>query len=408
MGRGRNRKPRNFATFRLCPRPGAADASDRVFVRVDDNPYSVPGFADDGGPSSSATVGGRDDPSSSPSAAYGGGALPEHVRREIMELGLPDDGYDYLAHLRELRPSLSSTGGGGSSAVFLPSRRRPARPGLPVDVKAYDLSRVTIASGEVAQTATAARRVEEAIDLDVAKLLEGSDLPAVESGDEDLEEDFVVLANQPEEEHRLEEEEKNVDVDDDAGKDELEGGRGKERAQPLPRGQFDSLSLQEYADDEDGCHARDFDHELSQDVVDELKLPQSENFDADKKLRAAQHISSRTLESSTKKQIGASSNAIFKCDGHAERYELGEEEHVVLVEESSDRSAVGYGATAVSRSYLDLHSGKTTIPDDGKKKFLPGETSLKKAIIKKEMEKLPTEYLPQRKTLSGETLKQGP
>jgi protein LTV1 len=136
MGRGRNRKPRNFATFRLCPRPGAADASDRVFVRVDDNPYSVPGFADDnGGPSSSTAVGGDDEPSSS-SADDG---LPEHVRREILELGLPDDGYDYLAHLRELRPSLSSTGGGGSSAVFLPSRR-PARSGLPVDVKVCPLS----------------------------------------------------------------------------------------------------------------------------------------------------------------------------------------------------------------------------------------------------------------------------
>ena len=139
MGRGRNRKPRNFATFRLCPRPGAADASDRVFVRVDDNPYSVPGFADDEGLSSStaATVGGdggEPAPSSSTSTDDGGFPLPEHVRREILELGLPNDGYDYLAHLRELRPSLSSTGGGGSSAVFLPSRR-PARSGLPVDVK---------------------------------------------------------------------------------------------------------------------------------------------------------------------------------------------------------------------------------------------------------------------------------
>jgi protein LTV1 len=122
MGRGRNRKPRNSATFLLCPRPGAADASDRVFVRVDGNPYTVPGFADDdshghgAGPSSPA-----------------GGSLPDHARREILELGLPDDGYDYLAHLRELRPSLSCTGG-GSSAVFLPSRH-PARSGPPPDVK---------------------------------------------------------------------------------------------------------------------------------------------------------------------------------------------------------------------------------------------------------------------------------
>ncbi|PUZ73092.1 hypothetical protein GQ55_2G446900 [Panicum hallii var. hallii] len=308
MGRGRNRKPRNFATFRLCPRPGAADASDRVFVRVDDNPYSVPGFTDDGGgPSSSTAVGGDDEPSSS-SADDGGGALPEHVRHEILELGLPDDGYDYLAHLRELRPSLSSTGGGGSSAVFLPSRRRPTRSGPPVDVKAYDLSRAPLGSGEVA---VAMRRVEEAIDLDVAKLLDGSDLPAVESGDEDLEEDFVILANQSDEEQQIEDEENNI-------------GGGKEKAQQQHREQFDSLALEESGGGED---------------------------------------------------------------------------------------AVKYCATTVSRSYLSIHPGKILVPENAKKKlpkFSTGETSMKKAIIKKGIENLPAEHLPQRKTWSDETLNQGP
>ncbi|KAG2638578.1 uncharacterized protein LOC120661942 [Panicum virgatum] len=309
MGRGRNRKPRNFATFRLCPRPGAADASDRVFVRVDDNPYSVPGFTDDGGgPSSSSAVGGDDEPSSS-SAEDGGDALPDHVRREILELGLPDDGYDYLAHLRELRPSLSSTGGGGSSAVFLPSRRRrPARSGLPVDVKAYDLSRPPLGSGEVA---VATRRVEEAIDPDVAKLLDGSDLPGVESVDEDLEEDFVILANQSDEEQQIEEEEKNI-------------SGGKEKAQHPHHEQFDSLALEESAGGED---------------------------------------------------------AVKNC------------------------------ATTVSRSYLSIHPGKILVPENAKKKlpkFSTGETSMKKAIIKKGIENLLVEHLPQRKTWSDETLNQGP
>jgi hypothetical protein len=31
--------------------------------------------------------------------------LPESRRREHIELGLPDDGYDYLKHLRSLRPA---------------------------------------------------------------------------------------------------------------------------------------------------------------------------------------------------------------------------------------------------------------------------------------------------------------
>ncbi|CAN6168943.1 unnamed protein product [Urochloa humidicola] len=312
MGRGRNRKPRNFATFRLCPRPGAADASDRVFVRVDDYPYSVPGFADDGdgsGPSSSAAVGADDEPSSN-SADDGGGALPEHVRREILELGLPDDGYDYLPHLRELRPSLSSTGGGGSSAVFLPSRRRPARSGLPVDVKAYDLSRAPVGSGEAA---VATRRVEEAIDLDVAKLLDGSDLPAVESGDEDLEEDFVILADQSDEEQeqQIEEEVKNTD-------------EGKGKAQELHYEQFDSLALEDCAGGKD---------------------------------------------------------AVKCCDA------------------------------AVSGSYLSIHSDKTLVPENAKKKlpkFSTGETSMKKAIIRKGMENIPGEYLPQRKTSNAQTLNRGP
>ena len=92
-------------------------------------------------------------------------------------------------------------------------------------MQAYDFTRTPLASGEVA--VVAARRAEEAIDLDVARLLDGSDSPAVESGVEDLEEDFVILANEPDEEQENEEE--NV-----AG--------GEEKALQLPREQFDSVS----------------------------------------------------------------------------------------------------------------------------------------------------------------------
>ncbi|CAD6216966.1 unnamed protein product [Miscanthus lutarioriparius] len=383
MGRGRNRKPRNFATFRLCPRPGAADASDRVFVRVDENPYSVPGFADDEAPSSSTAVGGDggEPAPSSTSTDDGGAALPEQVRLEILELGLPDDGYDYLAHLRELRPSLSSTGGGGSSAVFLPSRR-PARFGPRVDVKAYDFTRTPLGSGDVA--VVAASRAEEAIDLDVARLLDGSHSPTVESGDEDLEEDFVILANEPDEEQENEEE--NV-----AG--------GEEKALQLPREQFDSLALED-ADSGDDCHVRDAKHELSQEVTSELKSTHSENFDADKKCRAPapQYVAHGILES--KEQIDVSSNAISECAGYAEIYDVSGEEQVILASESSEGSAVMYSTTMVSGSYLDV---KKKIP-----KLSPGETSMKKAIIRKGIEKLPAGYLPQRNTSSDETLKPGP
>ncbi|KQK15041.1 uncharacterized protein LOC100828059 [Brachypodium distachyon] len=216
MGRGRNRKPRNFATFRLCPRPGAADASDRVFVRVDDNPYYIPGFADDddvdnddSSSAAAAAAGLHDEDDDRSPSSPAGGELPEHVRREIVELGLPDDGYNYLSHIREIRPSFSSSGGGGSSAAFLPARRcpRPARFGPPLDVKAYD-ARPDVGVGP--DEVVAVTRVEEAIiDADVAALLEEGDVlpPADPEEDEGFEEDFIIVADQPEEEEEMDLEE---------------------------------------------------------------------------------------------------------------------------------------------------------------------------------------------------------
>ncbi|CAM0906928.1 unnamed protein product [Alopecurus aequalis] len=223
MGKSRSRKPRNSATFRLCPRPGAADASDRVLVRVDGNPYYLPGFAagEDEGYDGAVPSSSSDDYDGDLTRTYSAaGALPDHVRREILDLGLPDDGYNYLAHIREFRPSFSSTGGGGSSAAFIPSRRRPARSGLPLSVKAYDARSVEVGTDNVAAAAVVTTS-QEAIDPDVTKLLEEGDVPqetsedeeSKEGGeleedgvfeeDEELEEDFIIIANQPEEEEQM-------------------------------------------------------------------------------------------------------------------------------------------------------------------------------------------------------------
>jgi protein LTV1 len=62
----------------------------------------------------------------------GQGPLPNHIRKEIIELIFPDDGYNYLTHLREIRVS-----GGGSA--FVPCRK-PRLESIPPDVKAYDAS----------------------------------------------------------------------------------------------------------------------------------------------------------------------------------------------------------------------------------------------------------------------------
>lgn len=58
-----------------------------------------------------------------------GSGLREEVRREILELGLPDDGYNYLTHLREIRNE-----GGGSAYYENPRARFDL---VPLDVKVY-------------------------------------------------------------------------------------------------------------------------------------------------------------------------------------------------------------------------------------------------------------------------------
>jgi len=76
--------------------------SDRVFVRVDNNPLSADSiFADS-----------PDDPDAEFDTEYAedSGILSDEVRKEILELGFPDDGYNYLTHLREIKNS-----GGGSN-----------------------------------------------------------------------------------------------------------------------------------------------------------------------------------------------------------------------------------------------------------------------------------------------------
>lgn len=125
---------KNSATFHLLARDSSDNqpsAADPVFVRVDSNPFSTPqGFSsqdddDLAGAPDSAGFGGDDSASifadapddvdsdeeaARPNPPPPPSGLPEHVRREILELGLPDDGYNYLLHLRDIKNA-----GGGSS-----------------------------------------------------------------------------------------------------------------------------------------------------------------------------------------------------------------------------------------------------------------------------------------------------
>ncbi|PWZ04507.1 hypothetical protein Zm00014a_030189 [Zea mays] len=370
---GGGRKARNFATFRLFPRAGAAHPNDRVFVRVDNNDYTVPGFADED----------SFDPSrSDPSAGDGNigsasGPLPEHVRREILELGLPDDGYNYLSHLRELRPAAAA------ASSFVPSSTGRPEP-LPLDVKAYDASRVRIGLSEgeldegktmckVAAKTAPVRRIEKAVDPDIARLLDESDVSHV--GD-------------------VEEEEFDFDEDEP-----------KPRVRRLLDEQFDLLALEEYGDsDDDDMGVKGGEYELPNEAIDELKLFQNQNVCVDEEYRTPADFVRQKLDSSMADEVDESALVIKKCAEYAERYlnETAEEEVVVLVSESSDESEVWDCETIVSTfSNLDNHPGTIETPGISRARFprvFPGETTTTNDIIKLHgKEKLPVEYLPQRR-----------
>ncbi|KAJ1296966.1 hypothetical protein BS78_01G342000 [Paspalum vaginatum] len=419
-GGGGGRKPRSFATFRLFPRSGAADPNDRVFVRVDNNDYTVPGFADEDSFDTSLC-----DPSADDGNPHSGsGPLPEHVRREILELGLPDDGYNYLSHLRELRPSAAV-----AASSFVPSATARPEP-LPLDVKAYDASRVRVGPREgeidegramckVAAKTAPVRRIEKAVDPDVARLLDESDVSHGGSEDEGLEEDFVIIANRAEgdelvEEDEEEEEEEGNGVFSDAD-EEFDFGENdpKPRVRRLLDEQFDLLALEEYGgSDNDDEGVKGGEYELPSEVIDELKLFHNQNVCVDEEYRTPADFVRRKLDSSTADEVDESAHVIKKCAEYAERY-LNEtvEEEVVLVSESSDESEVWDCETIVSTfSNLDNHPGKIETPGNPKKrlpKVFPGETATTNDIIKLHgKEKLPVEYLPQRKR-GGEKEKKG-
>ncbi|KAJ4960935.1 hypothetical protein NE237_020845 [Protea cynaroides] len=217
MGKKKFIDKKKSATFQLLAR----DSSNPTFVRVDDNPYSVHGFfhedvhdiGDIAHPSFQIDV--ANNPNSIFADASGDdnddddndqlgvhGNQNQTVVTEILELGLPDDGYDYLIHLREIK----NTGGG--STFYHNSKAKLEQ--LPLDVKAYDASKVSIplsrSDGDVNEDSmytvaakTLGLRIQKAVDPEVTALLDDGDLSWFGLLDvEDLEEDFVDRANLPE------------------------------------------------------------------------------------------------------------------------------------------------------------------------------------------------------------------
>ena len=138
---------RKAATFQILARdsaePGQSNGpdSDHVFVRVDNNPVTIDGFGE--GDNEDGNDSNDDSDSRFADAPEDGGLavpampawllaersgpLPDHVRREILELGFPDDGYNYLTHMREIKNR-----GGGSKYYENP---KPNFDQIPLDVK---------------------------------------------------------------------------------------------------------------------------------------------------------------------------------------------------------------------------------------------------------------------------------
>jgi protein LTV1 len=117
-------------------------------------------------------------------------------------------------------------------------------------VQAYDASRVRVASSaddldegrtmcKVAAKTAPLRRVQRAVDPDVARLLDESDASHVGSEDEGLEEDFIIMANKAE---GVEEELGNGMFSDVEEKVELED-EPKPRVRRLLDEQFDLVSF---------------------------------------------------------------------------------------------------------------------------------------------------------------------
>lgn len=464
---GRKKKfidKKKAATFQLISRDSSdpnyseGPSGDRVFVRVDGNSEKAffdehdgelneeedPNGIFDDAPedNSDEEVGGQDgsfEKQTTGGRLGGGSSLPDHVRREILELGFPDDGYNYLSHLREIRNA-----GGGSSFYQNPKARLDQ---LPRDVKAYDASRIEVSKANDDDSyqksiygvavKTVPVRIQKAIDPEVAALLEDSDSSRFGSDVEDLEEDFVFNANLADESEDVEldnkftsaeesnvknkEEEYDTYVDGSSGMEDVKnvnlvgsetlvGGKPRER-RPLDE-QFDLLELQEYGtDSEDEYDSEDYEcHDslavkLNHDSLDRA----IDSLEMDGKYKVLTHDKKLAEEPVS---LETASDLIPRCIQYAEeQYENENDKEDVILEESSDESETWDCETIITTySNLDNHPAKIEAPGARRKKKLT-ETVTKAftapthVISLKGKEKLPVDFLPHSRTAAAEVAK---
>nr|XP_043617750.1 protein LTV1 homolog [Erigeron canadensis] len=409
------------ATFQLISRdssdPNYSEdpSGDRVFIRVDGNSSDKPFFDDDdNGIFDDAD---EDNETVTEGRLPSGSSLPDDVRREILELGFPDDGYNYLSHLREIRPS---------GSFYQNPKARPDQ--LPRDVKAYDASRIEISKANDEESykksiygvamKTVPVRIQKAIDPEVAALLDDSDDSRFGSDVEDLEEDFVVNANLPDESEDVELDNKVTSVggsivnikEDECGSyypratnvtssETMAGARPRER-RPLDE-QFDMLEIQEYGTDSEDeyDHAASEDYEYHESLAEKVSQVPLE-LDGEYKLLSSDKKIEEPVTLETVVDLRP------RCIQYAEQYENEDEndKEDVFLEESSDESEKWDCETIITTySNLDNHPAKISAPGGRRKKKLT-ETVDKAfsapahVIALKGKEKLPVDFLPRRTT----------
>ncbi|KAJ0248840.1 hypothetical protein HA466_0158840 [Hirschfeldia incana] len=411
MGKKKFIDKKKAATFELCPRdtsdPLYSDApgGDKIFLRVDQNPVNINGFAEDDSQFDDAPEDGEEEED----LAYGyssfaGGSsssnnnpLPAHVRKEILELGYPDDGYNYLDHLREIKNT-----GGGSNFYANPKFEGEY---LPRDVKAYDASRVKVSGvvvdgdgGDMYSVASKTVKVKKAIDPEVAALLEDSDGSDFGSDVEDLEEDFVVIAQEGEGEG--EGESSGVSNEEVV----VEFAESNVRVPRQIDELFDQLELNEYgseSDDNDDAYmsgeeeAEDF---TAQNLI--YEKPKGYELDDEKYMNPADLLKNsdsakdkEELEYIIRRSVQLGENLANSND----------DEFVEVVEESSDESEKWDCETIVTTySNLDNHPGRIGDPERARKKLSEALAKAKsvnggsRIITLQGKEKLPVEFLPGR------------
>lgn len=488
MGKKKFLDKKKSATFVLMHREteGADDdVAARVFTRVDGGFAPVPGFSEDD-PRSNPDYGYETDEGASEGeeessvfadadeddevrsrksvvsrattrrstasrAAAHKGPLPDHVRQELVELGFPDDGYDYMQHMRKIGVS----GVGGS---FVPAARpKPER--LRADVKVFDASKVDVQLVEEANdkkiietVGSSTHRVkrpayvEHGLDPEVAAALENSEGSEFDSADE-LDDDFIVYANSnPEgstsqslqaasdaalrnrnfrlESSVLEEDEDEEEFSDTDVRSAADSERP--RSSRLLDEQFEKLALREYDDDDDEFdedpeargHAdiSQFDEVLSEFLTDPKVFGDKYMTPAEiERATVSKSVESkRSSETSKNGDSGSvevkesrSTNLIAKLRSQVVEDAISDEsedDEVVIIDVESDDERSNWDCETVvsTLSNLDNHPGKISAPSKPRRKA----PSLGKVLEDKEVsggiiklrgkQSLPTDFLPLR------------